>query len=150
MGDRKLGDLAIAFTIFIAVFSIFIGVIMSFDNATHNTDVLASKMISSSNLSNYGIGNFSYSDSTSKQLQSVTFNNNTFQAPEGQFIDTRGVSHGNVIANNYPSTITHFISGVGGLFSFPGSTVVWGMVIGIIIIIGIVLLLRSFQGTIKW
>lgn len=147
MGDRKIGDLAIAFAVFIAVFGIFLTVIIAFDSASNNADAIGNQMLLASNLSdNYNIGNESATDPTLTQLQSVTFDNNTFQAPMGQFIDTRGISQASLIVNNNPSTIVKFLKGIQNLFPFKGSGFVWFLLISMVIITGIILILRFFQG----
>lgn len=150
-GERKLGDLAMAFTIFIGCMGIFILVVVSFDNASSNSDAIGNKMLHSSSelQNNYNLGNETAIDNSQTQLQLVTFNNNTFQAPIGQYIDTRGVSQGNLIVNNYPSTIVSFLKGIQNLFPFRGSGFIWFILIGMITITGIILLLRFFQGSIK-
>lgn len=147
-GDRKFGDLAIGFFVFIACFSAFILLITSFDSASNNSDAIGNQMLSSSSIQSL-VSNESVVDPTGGQLQSVTFNNNTFQAPQGQFIDTRGVSQAQLVSNNYPSTISGFLKGVQGLFAFRGSSIIFGLLIMIIGVIAIILLLRFFQGSFK-
>lgn len=150
-GERKLGDLAMAFFIFVGCMGIFILVLVNFDNATNNSDAIGTKILySSSELQNsYNLGNETVIDNTQTQLQSVTFNNNTFQAPVGQYIDTRGVSQGNLIVNNYPSTIVSFLKGIQKLFPFKGAGFIWFIIISMIVITGIVILIRFFQGSFK-